>query len=138
MAHNITISRLSGSFMRHNLGDKAVKDNTDRAAFRTAAVILVATILSLLLVAKCAAHSDGGMTYDLECCHSMDCAPVEKAESAATATASGLVPLGMTVTTKKGTVFVPPDFPRRESKDGRMHVCIRAGKLLCIYMPPAL
>lgn len=101
-----------------------------------AAALILSGIMWLGGCRSAKAHSDGAMQYDIECCHSMDCAPAEKVESSAHATAYGLVPMGMTVTTKRGTVEVPPDFPRRESKDGRLHACIRAGKLLCVYVPP--
>ena len=49
----------------------------------------------------------------------------------------------MIVTTKHGTVVVPGDFPRRESKDHRMHACMMPGtsgqmQLICIFMPPSM
>jgi hypothetical protein len=55
----------------------------------------------------------------------------------------------MAVTTKHGNVVVPADFPRRESKDHRMHACMRPSgpastdqarpmRLICIFMPPAM
>ena len=88
----------------------------------------------------------------------MDCAPVDKVEMvspptmasmlAATAqTTPGSVQgsqLGsMLVTTKHGSVLVPANFPRRESKDNRMHACMRPGeggamRLICIFLPPAM
>jgi len=88
--------------------------------------------------------------YPLECCHGLDCAPVDKVEmiqGPAMASMLGTAtstPIGsMLVTTKHGTVIVPANFPRRESKDSRMHVCMRPGeggsmRLLCIFMPPAM
>lgn len=89
--------------------------------------------------------------YPLECCHAMDCAPVEKVEmlpgpamaSVAGALADSSSLGGMIVTTKHGSVLVPGNFPRRESKDNQMHVCMRPGeggsmRLLCIFMPPAI
>jgi hypothetical protein len=38
---------------------------------------------------------------------------------------------------------VPGDFPRRESKDHRMHACMVPNssgqmQLLCLFMPPAM
>jgi hypothetical protein len=80
----------------------------------------------------------------------MDCAPVEKVEMlpgpsiasmlAAPAQADGLG--AMLITTRHGSVVVPADFPRRESKDNRMHACMRPGpnggmRLICIFLPPA-
>ena len=49
---------------------------------------------------------------------------------------------GMLVTTKHGSVVVPANFPRRESKDNRMHACMRPNpgggmRLICIFLPPA-
>ena len=48
----------------------------------------------------------------------------------------------MIVTTKHGTVIVPANFPRRESKDNQMHACMRpmsdgGMRLLCLFLPPA-
>jgi hypothetical protein len=89
--------------------------------------------------------------YPMECCHAMDCAPVENVEMlpgpsiasmlAPPAQAGGLG--GMLVTTKHGSVVVPADFPRRESKDNRMHACMRpiangGMRLICIFLPPAI
>jgi hypothetical protein len=77
--------------------------------------------------------------YPIECCHGMDCAPVDKVEVATPVSANAATP--MVVTTKFGSVMVPPDFPRRESQDNRMHACMRQGAtgrmhLLCIFLPP--
>jgi hypothetical protein len=52
------------------------------------------------------------------------------------------LPSQMVVTTKHGTVVVPENFPRRPSKDGQWHPCVRgtmAGKLnlICLFEPPA-
>ena len=83
----------------------------------------------------------------------MDCAPVEKVEIlsppaiasmfAAPSQASQGLPGAMLVTTKHGSVVVPANFPRRESKDGRMHACMRPAdggnmRLICLFMPPAM
>jgi hypothetical protein len=45
------------------------------------------------------------------------------------------------VTSKHGTAIVPLDFPARQSKDSRMHVCMRPDPLgvmdvMCLFMPP--
>jgi hypothetical protein len=101
-------------------------------------------LLAFLLAATPAAAHDW---YPLECCHEMDCAPVDRAEIVPTPTtadapgaASG--PSAMVVTTKHGTVLVPANFPRRESKDHRMHACMLPGaggqmQLICIFLPPS-
>lgn len=106
---------------------------------------LLATAL-LAVAAPAAAHD----WYPMECCHAMDCAVVERVEflpSAAIASAlapsqSPSAPSAMIVTTKHGSVTVPGNFPRRESKDNQMHACMRPGeggtmRLLCIFMPPS-
>ena len=89
--------------------------------------------------------------YPMECCSGLDCAPVEKVEiltppamASMLSTPAQASPLsGMMVTTRHGSVIVPANFPRRESKDHRMHACMRPGqdgnmRLLCIFMPPAM
>jgi hypothetical protein len=87
--------------------------------------------------------------YPMECCHEMDCAPVDHAEMVPTPTQADPkgdgndAPATMIVTTKHGTVVVPGNFPRRESKDHRMHACMMPGsggkmQLICIFMPPAM
>ena len=121
-------------------------------------------LLALLLAtaAPAAAHD----WYPMECCHAMDCAPVEKVEmlspptiarmlaapaQAAPAPGAAAAPSpqqgSMVVTTRHGSVLVPANFPRRESKDHRMHACMRpslasgeggAMRLICIFLPPAM
>jgi len=82
----------------------------------------------------------------MECCSGMDCAPVEKVEilpmQSAGIMGSGALPGSMLITTKHGSVIVPANFPRRESKDNQMHACIRAStggnaRLICLFMPPS-
>jgi len=97
--------------------------------------------LAALMAATPAAAHDW---YPHECCHDQDCAAVEKIEMLPTPTADGAgsVAASMVVTTKYGSALVPASFPRRESKDHRMHACMLpdgAGKmrLLCIFMPPS-
>jgi hypothetical protein len=79
--------------------------------------------------------------YPRECCHEMDCAPVESILR--------LVPTGggapqLVVTSKHGRAIVRQDFPIRESKDGRMHVCMKRYDALgemevnCLFMPPTM
>ena len=104
-------------------------------------------LAALLAAATPAAAHDW---YPMECCHAMDCASVEKVEilqgpamaSMLGATTSTPMSSSMLVTSKHGTVIVPANFPRRESKDHRMHVCMRPGeggnmRLICIFMPPS-
>jgi hypothetical protein len=100
----------------------------------------------LALVTPAAAHD----WYPIECCSGMDCAPVDKVEIVPGPQFSGMLstpayaaaPSAMLVTTKQGSVIVPANFPRRESKDNRMHACMRPGdggtmRLICIFIPPA-
>jgi hypothetical protein len=102
----------------------------------TAALALFVVTAALLLTAFSAPAHDW---YPRECCSGQDCAPVDSAVMAwnATTERSELV-----VTTKHGTVRVPPSFPRQPSPDGRMHACMvwdDAGgmSLLCLWMPPS-
>jgi hypothetical protein len=101
-------------------------------------------LLATLLAATPAAAHDW---YPLECCHHLDCAPVDKVEIVPTPAAadpdgaSGKPP-AMMVTTRHGSVLVPANFPRRESKDHRMHACMMPGeggkmRLICIFLPPS-
>ena len=90
--------------------------------------------LSLLCIATGAsAHS----FYDAECCSGIDCAPAEQVIM--------LSPDLMQVTTAHGTTVIPASMKRRESKDHRLHACMRNmpdgkdGKTymvpLCVYIP---
>jgi hypothetical protein len=79
--------------------------------------------------------------YPMECCHAMDCAPVESSAFTQPMNVGGLPQ--MVVTTKHGTVVVPQNFPRRQSKDHLMHVCMRPGengtmRLICLFDPPGI
>lgn len=74
----------------------------------------------------------------------MDCAPVDKVEMVPTPAVDGATgaPSTMLVTTRHGSALVPANFPRRESKDHRMHACMlpEGGgrmRLICIFMPPS-
>src|SRR5262245_26359897 len=91
-------------------------------------------------VALCPIGTRGHDWYPMECCHQMDCAPVENA-GYATAVASGEVPQ-LVVTTRHGSAVVPPNIPFRESKDHRMHACMRPEgrgqmRITCIFVPPS-
>ena len=89
--------------------------------------------------------------YPMECCHAMDCAPVDKVEMLPGPSIASMLSTpaqadsvgGMLVTTRHGSVVVPANFPRRESKDNRMHACMRPNpnggmRLICIFLPPAI
>lgn len=86
---------------------------------------------SALMIATPASAHDW---YPIECCSGYDCAPVEQAE---------LQHGGdqLVVTSKHGTGIVPSAMTRRESKDHRMHVCMRKTwdgemRVICVFLPP--
>lgn len=88
-------------------------------------------LLSLTLAVPASAHD----WYPIECCHSMDCAPVDRAELQTDST--------LLVTSVHGKGVVPASMPRRESKDHRMHVCMRPSqdgnmRIICVFLPPAI
>lgn len=91
-------------------------------AFRLAAAVPMA--------GAAAAHG----WYPRECCHDMDCAPVELVEP---------LPDGsLRLTSKVGTTLVPASFPRQPSPDQQMHICmVRYSHLdsmrpVCLFVPP--
>ena len=93
--------------------------------------LLATLLLAPLLAVAAYAHS----WYPIECCHQMDCAPVDHVERR-----DGEE---MIVTTRHGTAAVPSDLQRRQSLDSRMHVCMRpAGggrmKVICVFVPPLI
>jgi len=92
---------------------------------------LLVSVASHLAATPAVAHD----WYPIECCHGLDCAPVERVEVLPNAAA-------MAVTSKHGTAIVPVSFPTRDSKDHRMHVCMRpsgAGAMhpVCLFLPPS-
>jgi hypothetical protein len=70
--------------------------------------------------------------YPWDCCSGMDCAPVVRTER---------LPGGfVSLTTKQGTVVVPPGFQRRPSQDEKEHACMRPDdhggmRPLCYFVP---
>ncbi len=90
-----------------------------------------ALVVLTTIVAPASAHE----WYPIECCSGYDCAPVDNAKLD---DGSDLV-----VTSKHGTGIVPAAMPRRESKDNRMHVCMRPSadgrmRVICVFLPPAI
>lgn len=73
--------------------------------------------------------------YPPECCHDLDCAPVERVES--------LSDGSLRVTSRIGTTVIPASFPRQESPDNQMHVCMARFSHLddmrpvCLFVPRA-
>jgi hypothetical protein len=102
-----------------------------------------ALIASLALIGWVASFSSQATSHDwypLECCNGVDCAPVESTAHTQPIT-SGSVP-ELIVTTRHGSAIVPKNFPIRESKDHRMHVCMipRANglmQIICVFLPPS-
>jgi hypothetical protein len=87
-------------------------------------------VLSMVVATPAAAHE----WYPRECCSGLDCAPVQRVELMDNA--------AFLVTSTHGTTVVPATFPKRESRDNRMHVCMRPGeagrmKPICVFLPPA-
>lgn len=88
-------------------------------------------VLSLAAIASTPAATHEW--YPTECCHGMDCAPVERVEVTPNEE--------LAVTSKHGTTIVPASFPTRDSKDHQMHVCMRptgSGTMrpICLFLPP--
>ena len=71
--------------------------------------------------------------YPRECCGKLDCAPVERVETMSDGS--------LRLTSRVGTTVVPASFPRRPSRDSRMHVCtVRYSHLdnmqpTCLFVP---
>jgi hypothetical protein len=125
----------------------------------TLALMLGVATIATIYVPPAHAHS----WYPGGCCSNDDCAVVEKMEPLPPQVVARLfggsaahAGLGyFSITTRNGTVTVPPNFPRRESKDNRIHACIRVSNgvnkygdqtevtpegtlnLLCLFMPPS-
>jgi hypothetical protein len=77
--------------------------------------------------------------YPKECCDDVDCAPVDAVSQLASA--NGLPQ--MIVTSVHGRALVPPNHPVRDSKDARMHVCMRPDPngimdVMCLFLPPQM
>jgi len=74
--------------------------------------------------------------YPRECCSDQDCAPVERSES---------LPDGsLRLTSRVGTTVVPAAFPRQQSPDGQVHICmVRYSHFdemrpVCLFVPQAM
>jgi hypothetical protein len=111
-----------------------------RCAARLAAIALTAA----LAIAPAAAVHDPNKPdyhYPQECCLDQDCGPV--VNWSFVASDPSVLP-AMVIETIHGTAIVPHDFPRRESKDHRMHACLKlfdtnpATRLICFFVPPTM
>src|SRR5262245_52867576 len=105
--------------------------------FRQAARCTVAVTVAVTGVGHLAnAHS----WYPRECCHEIDCAPVD---TAIWVTPAGGGPSQLHVTSKHGKAVIPRGFSTRDSKDSRMHICMGYDEfgnpaVLCFFVPPSM
>jgi hypothetical protein len=86
--------------------------------------------------------------YPLECCGGYDCGPGSMQTVAGPVYFADVPDASpqafiseVTITNGLGfseKAIVPRDFPRRDSPDGRLHACIVAGQLRCLFMPPGM
>lgn len=100
------------------------------------ALVAVSALACTAILAPASGHG----WYPKECCHDMDCAPVDNI--------AWLVPTGgaapqIIVTTKHGKAILRPNFSARESKDSRAHVCMRRFdtgdmEVICLFLPPGM
>lgn len=103
--------------------------------------IIAPTLVALSVVAGTAALGPaiGHGWYPKDCCHDMDCAPVESMAWLAP-TRKGQPRL--VVTSKHGRAVVREGVSIRPSKDHRMHVCmlrydpLGEMEVTCLFLPP--
>ena len=108
-----------------------------RLSLISISLIRISFMTLLLPVIVAGSMSDAAFAHDwypMECCHGMDCAPVDRVDT----TEAG----GMTVTSRHGTAVIPENMPRRESRDQRMHVCMQPSRfgrmrVICVFVPPS-
>lgn len=94
------------------------------------------TMLGLVTVASvlpCGAHTaPSGWQYPMECCHQMDCGTVTTSEPEVGV--DGRI-TGETILTNslglRGVTY--PNTSYKASPDGKDHVCIRGGKVVCRF-----
>src|SRR5262245_54146859 len=92
-------------------------------------------LLSVLLFSSCVtASAHAHDWYDPTCCSGYDCHPVA---GVAFVSADLTETPVMVVTTPRGTAAVNSSARFSTAQDSRMHACIYAGKLLCVYLPPS-
>ena len=108
---------------------------------RGLAAVALATALTIAPAAAVHDPSKPDYAYPQECCLDQDCAPV--VSWSFVAADPGVLPV-MVIETIHGTALVPHDFPRRDSKDHRMHACLKlfdtnpATRLICFFVPPTM
>jgi len=94
--------------------------------------------LPVLFGTAALAPANGHDWYPKECCHDKDCAPVESMTRISPADGGNAY---VVVTSKHGKAILRRNFPLRESKDSRVHVCLSHydtgdKEIICIFMPP--
>lgn len=123
------------------------------------AMLLSVIVAPVIIGIEAKAHG----WYPQECCSGTDCKEVMRVDflpppgGFGPPSAHASTPR-MVVTTPLGTVEVPKNFPRRESKDNKMHACIATSDgtglygdakpfgtlpygtkyLRCIFLPPGM
>jgi hypothetical protein len=105
-----------------------------RSQSKSRVMVLVA-LFAICPAFPAAAHS----WYPRECCRDYDCAPVETLTQLLS---SRRGTPQLVVTSKHGKAIVPRNFPVRDSKDGRAHVCMQYDPfgdlyVVCLFMPPS-
>ena len=100
------------------------------------ATLFFSLAIPVIIDGKAIAHD----WYPSECCSGVDCAPVSATGFVQPPAVGVLGPPSahastplMSVTTPRGTVVVPPNFRRRESKDNGLHACIAISDGVSLY-----
>jgi hypothetical protein len=111
---------------------------SDASVGAKAMKISVAAIFAVTIFGVTAPSASAYDWYPHECCHDKDCAPVE---SMTLITPAGGGAPYMVVASKHGQAILRRDFPTRESKDSRVHVCLGQydtgeKEVICIFIPP--
>ena len=102
--------------------------------------LIFAAVLVVVGIVVFATGARSHSWYPMECCSGEDCAEVTSTAFTTPVSTADLPQL--VVTTKMGTAIVPYGFKFRESKDGRMHACMKtydrnpSTRLLCLFVPP--
>lgn len=99
-------------------------------------------LFSAFVIVTCAAPiapAIGHDWYPHDCCHDMDCAPVESMAWLGPAQGEHR---RLTITSKHGTAIIRQGVSIRPSRDHRMHVCMKRYDVLgdmevnCLFLPP--
>ena len=95
----------------------------------TMKIVVILTVLFLIVLSSC--EVKGHEWYSYECCNDNDCGPVLSKEDTGHGT--------WIITSKKGMVLVPYDFPKLPSQDDQEHICMFFDGIRlvvrCYYVP---